>query len=113
MIFAKINPVATVPVQNGPFVVNSITGSYLTAIANQYPLGTNKVNFRIVYGECIFEEGSVVGFNQIYGDFVELSGSEVDNWGTDDSYILDIIAEKQGTTIVEIVSGSLSNGGFF
>lgn len=110
MIFAKINPVATVPVQEGPFIVNSITGSYLTATANQYPLGANKVNFRIVYGECVIEEGTVVGFNQVYGDFVELSGSEVENWGTDDSYVLNIIAQKQGTSVVEIVSGSLNSG---
>ena len=84
----------------------------MTAVANQYALGAHQVNFRVMYGECIFESGSVVDFQVIHADNVVLSGSAVENWGTDDSVVLEAIAAEQGTTVDAIVSGSMKNGMF-
>ena len=84
----------------------------MTAVANQYALGAHQVNFRVMYGECIFESGSVVDFKVIHADNVVLSGSAIETWGTDDSIILEAIAEEQGTTVDAIVSGSMKNGMF-
>lgn len=109
MIFAKINPPANIPVQNSAFNFTSVTGSYFTATTNQYELGAQKVNFFIQYGNCIFDENqNVIGFERLAPDFITLQGSELDNWGTDDSVILYTIATKQGTSVVEIVSGDIS-----
>lgn len=109
MIYAKINPPANIPVQNGPFNFTSITGSYFTATTNKYILGTEKVSFYIQYGNCIFDENqNMVKFETIASDFVTLQGSELDNWGTDDSVILYTIAAKQGTSVLEIVSGDIN-----
>lgn len=114
MIFGKINPVISIASQTSLFNPTSsfTTGSYITAVANQYVLGANQVNFRVMYGNCTFESGSVVGFQTVYADNVVLSGSTITTWGEDDSVILDAIATAQGTTVIAVVSGSV-NGMFY
>jgi hypothetical protein len=109
MLFGKIDPVLSLATQDTLFNPSPefITGSYMTAVANQYPLGANEVNFRVYYGNFIFEEESVVGFQTVHADNVVLSGSAIANWGTDDSTILNAIATEQGTTIVETVNSGI------
>lgn len=111
MIFGRIDPVATAVSQQGdPFNQTTITGSYITGIARPYYLGTNVVNFQVSYGNCVFDaSGSVIKFNSIFNGSAVLSGSVIADWGEDDSTILYALAEQQGTTVVEIVSGSISN----
>lgn len=110
MIFGQIDPVLSIATQDTLFNPSPeyITGSYMTAVANQYSLGTNEVNFRVSYGECIFESGSVVDFKTVHSDNVVLSGSAIETWGEDDSVILDAIAAAQGTTVSSVVSGSIN-----
>jgi hypothetical protein len=114
MIFGQINPVLSLATQDTLFNPSPefVTGSYMTAVANNYPLGTNQVNFRVSYGNCVFESGSVVGFNVVHADNVVLSGSTITTWGEDDTVILDAIAAAQGTTVVAVVSGSANAFGF-
>ena len=115
MIFGQINPVISIATQDGLFNPSPdfITGSYLTAVANQYPLGANQVNFRVFYGNVTFgEDGSVTSFKSVYADNVVLSGSTITTWGQDDSVILNAIAQNQGTSVVAVVSGS-ADGMFF
>lgn len=114
MIFGQINPVISIATQDELFnpAPEFITGSYMTAVANQYPLGANQVNFRVSYGNCTFDSGSVVDFKTVYADNVVLSGSTITTWGEDDSAILYAIAAAQGTTVIAVVSGS-ANGMFF
>lgn len=115
MIFGKINPVISIATQNELFNPTSsfTTGSYITAVANQYALGANQVNFRVYYGNCTFESGSVIAFQTVYADNVVLGGTAIETWGTDDSVILEAIAEQQGTEVTQVVSGSIQNGMFF
>ncbi len=114
MIFGQINPVLSLATQDTLFNPSPefVTGSYMTAVANNYPLGANQVNFRVSYGNCEFESGSVVKFNVVHQDNVILSGSTITTWGEDDSVILDAIAAEQGTTVVAVVSGSAGTLGF-
>jgi hypothetical protein len=111
MIFGQINPVISLAQQSDLFdqTTNYVTGSYMTAVANQYPLGTNQVNFRVMYGNCTFESGSVVSFQTVYATNLVLSGSTITTWGEDDSVILDAIATAQGTEVIAVVSGSTNN----
>jgi hypothetical protein len=112
-IFGKINPIISIVEQTTLFNPSPayITGDYITATANPYVLGTNEVNFRVYYGNCTFNnDGEVVSFKNIYVDSVKLSGSAITSWGEDDSVILDIIATQQGTTVTQVVSGSLGIG---
>lgn len=107
MIFGKIDPVASVLIQQTPFNGTTVTGSYMTALARPYALGANQVNFQVSYGNCVFDnEGNVISFQQIFSDNVMLSGSAISTWGEDDSIILEALAAQQGTTITEVVSGS-------
>jgi hypothetical protein len=108
MIFGQINPVLSMATQDTLFNPSPefITGSYMTAVANNYPLGAHEVNFRVSYGNCEFESGSVVKFNVIHQDNVILSGSTITTWGEDDSVILEAIAAEQGTSVIAVVSGS-------
>jgi len=110
MIFGKITPVLSLATQDTLFNPSPefITGSYMTAVANQYVLGANQVNFRVSYGNCTFESGSVVKFDVVHSDNVVLSGSTIATWGQDDSVILEAIADEQGTTVTQVVSGSAS-----
>jgi hypothetical protein len=114
MIFGKISPVLSMATQDSLFNPSPefITGSYMTAVANQYSLGTNQVNFRVSYGNCEFESGSVVKFNVVHQDNVVLSGNTITTWGEDDSVILDAIADEQGTSVIAVVSGSANGMGF-
>lgn len=111
MIFGQINPVISLAQQTDLFdqTTSYITGSYITAVANQYALGANSVNFRVMYGNCTFESGSVVKFETVYATNVVLTGSAITTWGEDDSVILDAIATEQGTEVVAVVSGSTNN----
>ena len=108
MIFGQINPVLSLATQDTLFNPSPefVTGSYMTAVANQYPLGANQVNFRVSYGNCTFESGSLVKFDVVHSDNVILSGSTITTWGEDDSVILEAIAAEQGTTVVAVVSVS-------
>jgi hypothetical protein len=108
MIFGKIEPVLSMVSQDSLFnpTATYITGSYVTAMATPYPLGANKVQFRVSYGNCEFKDGEVVDFKIIHQEGIELSGEDIEAWGTDDAVILDIITAKQGTSVIEIVSGS-------
>jgi hypothetical protein len=114
MIFGQINPVLSMATQDTLFNPSPefITGSYMTAVANNYSLGANQVNFRVSYGNCEFESGSVVKFNVVHQDNVVLSGSTISTWGEDDTVILDAIAAQQGTSVTTVVSGSTSSFGF-
>jgi len=114
MIFGKISPVLSIATQDSLFNPSPefITGSYVTAVANNYSLGTNQVNFRVSYGNCEFESGSVVKFNVVHQDNVVLSGNTITTWGEDDSVILDAIADEQGTSVIAVVSGSANGMGF-
>lgn len=114
MIFGKISPVLSLATQDTLFnpAPEFVTGSYMTAVANQYPLGANEVNFRVSYGNCEFESGSVVKFTVVHQDNVILSGSTITTWGENDAVILDAIAAEQGTSVIEVVSGSAGSIGF-
>lgn len=108
-IFAKIDPAVILVQQDNVFNPTPIyiTGSYMTAVAEQYTLGTDKVNFRVTYGMCSFDESdNVVGFKPIHAENVTLLEQDIESWGQDDSVVLYTIASKQNLSILSVVSGS-------
>ena len=113
-IFGKINPVISLVEQTSLFNPSPtyITGDYITATANPYILGADEVNFHVIYGNCAFDSnGEVVSFKSIHSDNVKLSGSVIENWGEDDSVILELLAQQQGTSVTQVVSGSIEGMG--
>ena len=109
MLFGKISPVAKIVKQSNPFDQQTIDAEYITALARPYALGATQVNFQVSYGNFKKDEaGKIVGFDNLYNDNVVLSGDEISQWGLDDSVILHVIAEKQGTEVTETVEVDLN-----
>ncbi len=109
-IFAKIDPAVTLIQQDSIFNPNPtyIVGSYMTAVAERYVLGANEANFRVSYGMCEFDEAeNVTRFTPIHSENINLSEQDIETWGQDDSVILYTIADKQNTSVISIVSGSI------
>jgi hypothetical protein len=110
MIYAKINPVLSMANQSGHFNpdITYVTASIMIAAATPYPLGADKVQFRVSFGEITPAQfGDNQRFNTIHSENLELTAEELADWGVDDSVVLEIIADKKGTSVVEIQSGSI------
>jgi hypothetical protein len=110
MIYAKINPVLSMARQSGHFNpdITYVTASLMMASATPYNLGAEKVQFRVSFGEILSNQGGDrQRFEAVHMENIELTSDELQDWGTDDSIVLEIIADKKGTTIVEIQSGSI------
>ncbi len=115
MIFAKINPELKIVQQSGLFnpEVEYVTGSYMTALATPYALGASKVNFRVHFGEFeLSGNNENKRFKTVHSENVEFTSEELENWGTDDSFVLNLIAAKKGTTVVETSNVDIENMGF-
>jgi hypothetical protein len=105
MLLAKINPAATFTSQDGPFAQPTIvTADYLTALARPYVAGADKTNFEIQFGTYVpAVDGQPAKFNRVQSSQLVLSAQELASWGTDDSVLLDAVASKLGTAVVETV----------
>jgi hypothetical protein len=117
MLIAKISPSATFTTQSGPFAQpETITADYLAAMARPYVAGAAFTNFEVQFGthtpavQAVEASGSVEAvqgqparFQRIQSTQVRLSAQELANWGTDDSVLLEAIATKLGTSVVETV----------
>ena len=105
MIFAKISPEAIKPTHLNPFTITQVTGSYMVAAATPYNLGASLVNFSIDYGNIEFNEfGTPIRFTSILTSSIDLAGDELSGWGEDDATILNILASREGTTIIETIT---------
>lgn len=105
MLLAKISPAATFTSQDGPFAQPTIvTAEYLTALARPYAAGASKTNFEVRFGTYkSATESAPSTFISISSSQLTLSAEELASWGTDDSVLLDAIATKLGTSVVETV----------
>jgi hypothetical protein len=61
-------------------------------IANPYTLGSTSVNFELTFGNGDIVNNKVSTFTPVTKGIVTLSGDDISNWGTDDTYILNKIA---------------------
>lgn len=105
MLLAKINPAATFTSQDGPFAQPTIiTADYLTALARPYVAGADKTNFEIQFGTYVpAVDGQPAKFNRVQSSQLTLSAEELAQWGLDDSALLEAVALKLGTAVVETV----------
>ena len=115
MLIAKISPAASFTAQSGPFAQpETITADYLTAFARPYVAGAAKTNFEVQFGtytpavQAVEASGSTPAvqaeparFNAIQSSQTTLTAEELADWGTDDSVLLEAIAIKLGTEVVE------------
>ena len=112
MIVAKISPAATKVIQTSPFTQETLTGEYMVVNVAKYVIGSivgsfNDDNiFEIKFGNIKYEknpdgtDGRPM-MDTIISQRLKLQTPHVENWGTDDSVVIDIIAQHLGITIVE------------
>jgi hypothetical protein len=105
MLFAKVNPPAESIQQITPFSAVTNYASFMSAYARPYALGTTKVNFEVVFGNIKFDDqNNPVGFQNMISSNLQLTGAQIESWGTDDSVVLQEIATLMGVNIEEYVS---------
>ena len=113
MIVAKISPAAQKIIQKTPFEQEVLSGEYMIVQCNKYVIGSlegtfNDENyFELKFGNIKYEQNPDGSngkpmLDTIVSQRLKLTTPEVANWGTDDSVIFDIIAQKLGITIVEL-----------
>lgn len=112
MLVAKINPPAKKFIQDTPFSVKEFLGEYMVAKCTKLPLGANsqsvndKIEFTVKFGNIKYEPnldgtpGSPL-FELVYLANVNFKGDELSNWGTDDSIVYTILAQKFNFQVVE------------
>lgn len=105
MLFAKISPVAQKVVQTTPFESSTITADHMSALARPYGLGTNKVNFEVIYSNIILDENqNPVRYETVTSNMISLEGDQLQGWGSDDSFILQQLATILNITIQSYVT---------
>lgn len=111
MLYAKITPAAEKISQVTPFSAVTQTADYMSALARPYGLGSNSVNFEVLFGNITLDENNQpVKFQNVVSSNLTLSGDQLQSWGTDDSVVLQQIASILGVTIQSYVT--LSNDRF-
>lgn len=106
MLLAKINPPAITVRQNSPFEEpTQVLGDLMRVIAERYELGSNKVRFQVSFGYIEQPVQETIGnkpiFRVIHFDSVVLEGEDIETWGEDDTVIMELIASKFNTQVVE------------
>jgi hypothetical protein len=105
MLYAKITPAAEKIEQVTPFSSVTQTADYMSALARPYGLGSESVNFEILFGNITFDENNQpVRFQNVLSSNLKLTAQQLQNWGTDDSVVLQQIASILGVTIESYVT---------
>jgi hypothetical protein len=112
MIVTKISPAATKIIQTSPFEHITLTGEYMVINVAKYVIGskTGSFNddniFEIKFGNIKYEQnpdgtnGNPM-LDTVITQRLKLTTPQVENWGTDDSLLIDIIAEHLKLTILD------------
>lgn len=109
MLLAKINPTAKLHKANTPFDTEVIEANFMTAMARPYTVGAAETNFEVAFGTLELatdeqkEKGEKDKFHHLTSTNVVFTAEELSDWGTDDSVLLEKLATKLGTAIVESV----------
>lgn len=102
MLYAKISPAAQVVKQDGPFNTTLQTADHMIVSAG-YIMGASSTEFNIGYGNPVNDaDGKIVSWNFLISEQLTLTKEELADWGTDDSYIINLIAQKKGLQVIEI-----------
>jgi hypothetical protein len=106
MLVAKISPAASFVSQSNPFSQpETTTVEHMAVVMNNYVVGGGiRSNFQVIFGFYTpeFNENSP-SFTTVTHTSVDFTSEELSNWGTDDSFILNAVANKLGTSVVEVI----------
>jgi len=104
MLVSKINPTAKKIINGDIFNVVTEDLDFMSIIARPYVAGASKVNFQVNFGTIILnDKNEPNNFNSGNSTRLELTSEELSDWGTDDSVLLQIVANKLNLTILETI----------
>lgn len=112
MIFGKITPTVKVTVPDTLTSTKVIELDYMTAVARNYRLGSaaRAITFEVFFGTVQNNaEGNPVNFTKGMSQRVDILPQDLQNWGTDDTVALNVIASHLGISIeqfIELQSGA-------
>ena len=111
MLVAKINPPAKRVVQKSPFTTQEFTAEYMIAKCNKLVIGAvpgsfnDKTEFAVKFGSIKYEKNpdgtdTKPLLEVVVTTNVNFTQAELSNWGTDDSVVYTLIAQKLGFEII-------------
>lgn len=106
MLLGKLAKPAVKIYQNGAFDNISVNAEYIVVSAQKYVIGQDRVTFEIRFGNIVTEkehDKEVERFDNLLRDTLTMTTEELSAWGTDDSVLLDLIANKIGNNLLEKV----------
>ena len=113
MLVATINPPAKKVTQVSPFSTTDLTANQMVVKCTNLVIGgaagsnSDRVQFDVRFGTVEYEKkpdgsnGNAL-FNILIIHGITLTQAELANWGTDDTIIFNVIAQKLGFSIVSI-----------
>jgi len=105
MLYAKISPAAEKIEQVTPFSAVTVSADYMSALARPYALGSNSVNFEVLFGNVTFDEkNDPIRFQNVLSSNIKLTTEQLQSWGTDDSVVLQQITSILGVSILSYVT---------
>ena len=111
MLVATINPPAKKIVQSTPFDITELTGNQMIVKCSQLVIGgasgsnSDEIRFDVKFGNVEYEKnpdgtnGTAI-FQILAIHQQRFTQEELTNWGTDDTIIFNMIAQKLGFNIV-------------
>jgi hypothetical protein len=102
MLLGKLLTPAVKVYQNGAFDSTNVTADYMVVSTQKYVIGSDKVSFELRFGNIVIENEKE-RFDKLIEINLLMTSEELSTWGTDDSVLLDLIAEKINNTITEKV----------
>jgi hypothetical protein len=102
MLLGKLATPATKVIQNG-LTVESIPAEYMTISAHNYVIGTPHVSFEVRFGNIVIENEKE-RFDIVLRHGAKMTLDELSTWGTDDSILFDLLAEKFNMSITEKIT---------
>ena len=112
MLVAKITPAASFAKQENPFTITTTSADTILVLARPYVLGSKEVNFEVLFGNVVAAteaveasegveaiEASPTKFVVVASDFLVLNQEDLQDWGTDDLVVFNLIATKLSVSI--------------
>ena len=99
MLYAKFTPGLSFNKSKDPFNPQTVTLEYMTAITAGYPLGATAATFNVYFGTATITNNKVTEFTKELVKIVEVGGTALSSWGTDDSSMLDYLAGTFNLTV--------------
>lgn len=107
MLLGKLTTPLTKVFQVNALKTETTNAEYLVVATNKYVIGKPNVKFEVRFGNIIVENKRE-RFDIVLRHALDMSMEELASWGTDDSIVLDLVAQKLNLSILEKVQKDFS-----